>query len=61
MNESEIEELCKRFKSLQYDLIHKGHRENVSELLDMLNVLLEAGLISQADYMKTTNKIKDYL
>ena len=59
LNESEIEELCKRFKLLQYDLIYKGHRENVSELLDILNVLLEAGLISRADYIKKTNKVKD--
>lgn len=61
LNESEIEELCKRFKSLQYDLIHKGHRENVSELLDILDVLLEADLISRADYIQTTNKVKDLL
>ena len=59
LNESEIEELCKRFKLLQYALIYKGHRENVSELLDILNVLLEAGLISRADYIKKTNKVKD--
>ena len=59
MNESEIEELCKRFKLLQYGLIYKGHREYVSELLDMLDVLLEEGLISQADYIQKTNKVKD--
>ena len=38
LNESKIEELCKRYKSLHYDLIHKGHRKNASELLGMLNV-----------------------
>ena len=61
LNESEIEELNKRFKSLHYGLIHKGLRENASELLDILDILVEADLISQADYKQATNKIKDYL
>ena len=58
---SELEQLIKSFRTLHFDLVHKGHRQNVPELLDMLGVLLEADEISQADYMKTTSKIKGYL
>ena len=61
LTESELEEFTKNFRILHFDLVHKGHCQNVPELLDMLNVLLEADEISQADYMKTTCKIKDYL
>ena len=60
LNELEIEELCERYKLLYYDLINKGHRKNVSELLDILVVLREEGLISQVDYMEVRNKVKDY-
>ena len=60
LTETEIEELRKRFKSLHYDLLRKGHRENIGELLDMLNVLFEGEHISQADYIKTINRIKNW-
>ena len=51
--------LCEQFKLLHHDLIHKGLRKNASELLDMLNVLLEEDLISKADYMKASNKVNN--
>ena len=59
LTESEMEEFCEQFRTLYYALIHEGRRENIDELLDMLGVLLDEGQISQADYMKTTNKIKN--
>ena len=61
LTESELDELIKRGRSLHFDLVNKGQHQNVPELLDILGVLLEAGEISQADYMKATNKIKGYL
>ena len=62
LTESEQKELFKRFKSLHYDLIHKGLRKNATELLDILDILLETDLISEADCMKASNKInEDYL
>ena len=61
LTEPELKELLDCFRTLHYDLLHKGRRENVPELLDMLDVLLETGEITRADYMKTTNKIKGYL
>ena len=50
LTESELEELNKNFRSLHFDLINNGCRENIPELLKMLDVLLEANKLSQADY-----------
>ena len=62
LTESEQKELCERFKSLHSELIHEGRQENATELLDILDILLEADLISQADCMKGRNKVnEDYL
>ena len=62
LTESEQNELCKKFKSLHSELIHKGASEKATELLDILDILLEADLISQADCMKGGNKVnEDYL
>ena len=62
LTESEQKGLRERFKSLHYDLIHKGLRKNATELLDILDILLEADLISEADRIETGNKInEDYL
>ena len=61
LNESDLIELLKRYKMLQSDLIQKGRRQNVPELLNMLNVLLESDVINQADYEKMSNRIKGYL
>ena len=61
LNESDLIELLKRYKTLQSDLIQKGRRQNVPELLSMLNVLLESDVINQADYVKMNNRIKGYL
>ena len=52
LTESEQKELCEKFKSLHYELIHKGAVENATELLDILDILLEADLIRQADCMR---------
>ena len=61
LNESDLIELLKRYKTLQSDLIQKGRRQNVPELLNILNVLLESDVVNQADYVKMNNRIKGYL
>ena len=61
LNELEIKEMLKRFMALQSDLIHKRQRQNILELLDMLEVLLEVGVMDQADYIKMIKKIKAFL
>jgi len=60
LTESELEELNKNFRSLHFDLINNGCRENIPELLQMLGVLLEANKLSQPDYEKATDVIKQY-
>ena len=59
LTESELEELNKEFRSLHFDLVNNGCRENVPELLSMLDVLLEANKISQ-DYIKAIDTINQY-
>ena len=61
LTESELKEMIEQFLALHHDLVHKGRRENVPELLNMLGVLLEASEITRKEYMKMTKKIKSYL
>ena len=55
LTESEQKELCQKFKSLHRELIRKGAVENATELLNILDILLEEDLISQADSMNGRN------
>ena len=50
----------KCFKTLYRDLVHKGHRQNVLELLDMLKVLSEPDEITRAEYSRWADKINGY-
>ena len=61
LTESELDETIEDFEKLYSELIYKGRRENINELMVIFNVWREAGEITQADYMKITNKIKSYL
>ena len=57
LTESELQELIDSFRTLYFNLVHKGHRQNVSELLDILKMLLEADEITRADYLCLSNTI----
>ena len=61
LTESELDEMIENFKKFYFELIHEGRRENIDELIDILCIWRESGQISQADYMKTANKIKNYV
>ena len=56
----ELEDMKECFKSLHFHLVHKGHRQNIPELLNMLDILLEAGEITRTEYAKWTDEINGY-
>ena len=58
LREAELQEMLEDFQQLYSDLIKKRRRENVPELVDILNIWREVGEIDQDGYDKVSRKIK---
>ena len=56
--EAESQEMTKAFQQLYSDQVKKGRRENVPDLIDILNIWREDGQIDQDRYDKVLTKIK---
>ena len=57
-NELELEETIEDFQQYYSDLIKNKNRENVPEMIDILNIWKDVGEISEHQYKEVLRKIK---